>query len=389
VVAFAAPCGLDAVTKFAPLMRMDMLGLWFVFAGLAVFVLATNTRSQYVAMLLFLAALYTRQTLIAGALSCLLVGAILNPRQATKLIIFTFVLGATILTALTVATHGQVLKHLFVYNLNRYAIRWAIGPMSMNVESTVPLLSMAIAAASGPFRDVLDSSFHKRLALLRLRISSSAYNFALFTFTVHFIMAGLTVIGVGKSGADINYFLEWNLSACVLAGLLLGGLLRRWQSNRVHSAFVLAYLLPWLMLLQQSLAGARLLAHRSTDQKIMEQYARGSQALENILRDHPDPVMSEDMTLLYKAGKPVPFEPAIVAELAERGVLDETPLVNLVRNQRFSVMVISDPHSLRYWTAMGRAILENYQPVGTYSSYTLGSSGVFSVYVPQSRSRMH
>jgi hypothetical protein len=368
---------------------MDMLGLWFVFAGLAVFVLASNTHSQYVAMLLFVAAIYTRQTLIAGALSCLLLAAVVNLRRAVKLIIFTVVLAATILAALTVATHGQVLKHLFLYNLNRYSIRWAIGPISKNVESTVPLLSMASAAAIGTFRDVLNSVFQKRLTVLRLRIASSRYSLALFTFTAHFTIASLTVLGAGKSGSDVNYFLEWNLSACVLAGLLLGGLLQRWQSNQISSALVLAYVLPLLMLLQQSLAGAGLLANRSTHEKIMEQYARDSQALENILRDHSDPVMSEDMTLLYKAGKPVFFEPAIVAELGERGVWDEAPLVNLVRNQKFSVMVISDPHSLRYSPAMGQAILENYQPVGRYSSYTLGPSGAFTVYVPKPCSHLH
>jgi hypothetical protein len=380
VFTVAVACGLD-VMKWTPMMRVDMLGLWFTFFGLVVFVLARTSAQRYAAFLLFVAGMYARQTLIAGAVSCLLVAAIMNLRQAIKMAVFTFALGGTILAALSLATHGQVIKHLFLYNLNRYSIREALHSLDINFESAVLLLALAAAAAFGPILDAVRAISRRNALPLRARLSASTYRLALFTFTVHFILSGIMSFSAGKWGADINYFLEWNLSGCALAGLFVARLLWSWRTNRISSAAALAYLLLILILAKQSLSAFRLLVHRDADRRIMAQYARDSEALEQILRNSPEPVMSEDMTLLYKVRKQVPFEPAIVKAMAAAGVWNETPLINLIRNRTFSVMVISDLH-FWYSPAVERAIVENYRPMSKFGSYTLGSSGSFTVYVP-------
>lgn len=69
--------------------------------------------------------------------------------------------------------------------------------------------------------------------------------------------------------------------------------------------------------------------------------------------------MFEDTTLVYKAGKQVPFKPAIVTELPASGVLDAAKLIDLIRNRPFSAVITRDLR-YRHSRAVIRAITENY-----------------------------
>ena len=80
--------------------------------------------------------------------------------------------------------------------------------------------------------------------------------------------------------------------------------------------------------------------------------------------------MSDDITLLSKAGKQVPFERAVVTEVAANGVWGEMPLINLIRNRLFSVIVIRDLHYHQSTPAV-RAITEDYRRTKKYGSSTV------------------
>jgi hypothetical protein len=361
--AAALPCGLDNM-DWALLMRVDMLGLWLTFAGLAVFIFGRTAAVRYAAFVLFVAAMYTKQSLIAGAVACLIVAAVLNIRQAIKFLLFTAALGAFVLALLVLATHGQVIRHLFLYNQNTFSLRRAISLINENVQLTLPLLALACAGAFGPLADAARAFSRHRLAPLRARLLKSGYRLALFTFAIHFVVSGLVSLTVGKAGANSNYLLEWNLSACTLAGLVVARLLWSWRTTRrISSAAAVAYLLPLLMIAQQAVAAVRFVAPSSSLRQEYADNVRNSETLLNILRSSPEPVMSENMTLLYQAGKQVPFEPAIVTQLAATGVWDETPLIDMIRKRAFSVMLIHDIDDPdRYSPAVERAIKENYEP---------------------------
>lgn len=377
IVAMAFPCGLSMM-RWAPFMRVDMLGLWLSFSGLAMFVLARTTAQRFFAFVLFVAAIYTKQSLVAGAVACLLVAGVMNLRQAIKLGAFTAALGGALLAALAFSTHGEVIKHLFAYNVNRFSILAVAHNLETDLQSTMLLIALAAAAAFGPIRDAARAFSQRNAAMLGTGLSASPYRLALFTFTVHFILAALVSLTSGKSGSSINYYLELNLSACALASLFVARLLWNWRKKRVSPAIALAYLLPFLILGQQFLAASHLLRDSYMDRRAMAQKAQNSDALVRILRNSPEPVMSEDMTLLYKAGKQVPFEPAIVTELAATHAWDETPLVNMIRDRAFSVMVIRNDPDILYSPAVLRSIVENYRPAGTYAEFERD----FTLYVP-------
>jgi hypothetical protein len=58
--------------------------------------------------------------------------------------------------------------------------------------------------------------------------------------------------------------------------------------------------------------------------------------LVELIRESVKPSLSEDMTLLLRAGQPLPIEPAIFAELAMTGVWDQRPFVQSIENYSFA-----------------------------------------------------
>jgi hypothetical protein len=376
IFAGTMPCGLETM-EWATLMRVDMFGLWLTFAGLALFILGKTAAMRYAAFVFFIAAMYTKQTLISAALACLIVAAILNLRLAVRLLGGSVALGAFVLAQLVFATHGQVVRHLFLYNQNPFSLRQAIRFENENIQATLPLLTLACAVMLSPLADVAGAFSRRTLAPLRASLKKSTYRRALLTFALHFVFSGMLSLTVGKQGSNSNYFLEWNLSACALAGLLIARLIWGWRTARlVPSTAAVAYLLPLLMVAQQSEAAFRFVVPSSGLRQQQADDMRNSDALVHILRSSPEPVMSENMTLLYKAGKSVPYEPAIVTCLARTGAWNETPLTEMIRGRAFSVMIIrnlDDP--IRYSPAVARAIRDYYVPGEKY--------GLLTVYRPR------
>lgn len=136
-----------------------------------------------------------------------------------------------------------------------------------------------------------------------------------------------------------------------------------WRTARVAPTVAMAYMLPFLIVAQQVAATLCLVVPSASLREGRAEAAQNSQALLRILRASPGPVMSENMTLLYRADKPVPFEPAKDTALAATGAWDETPLIELIRKRTFSVMIIRELDDRdRYSPGVARAIEEYYRP---------------------------
>jgi hypothetical protein len=79
------------------------------------------------------------------------------------------------------------------------------------------------------------------------------------------------------------------------------------------------------------------------------------------------------MELLYKSGKDIPAEPAMIQCLAKAGMWDERPFVRLILERRFGLIVAYDLASPeRYSPAVSNAIRSAYQQtmmIGDYRIY--------------------
>jgi hypothetical protein len=82
-----------------------------------------------------------------------------------------------------------------------------------------------------------------------------------------------------------------------------------------------------------------------------------------VISTFPGPVVSENMTALMRAGKSVPFEPAIIKVTTDTGVFDESALVKRTSDKFFDAFIMTaDMNSDRFSPRMLQAIRENYRP---------------------------
>ena len=146
--------------------------------------------------------------------------------------------------------------------------------------------------------------------------------------------------GIGKEGAAINYCLDWELALCPLAGMfivLLSHRLSRQRPQRWQQRDRgMALLRPLLFVLLAS-TGLQLAVEAFKDcnndlgwtgygrQKIQEAQ-RDDAEVSRIISAFHGPVVSDNMTALLRAGKSVPFEPAIIKQTTDTGIFDENPL---------------------------------------------------------------
>ncbi len=69
------------------------------------------------------------------------------------------------------------------------------------------------------------------------------------------------------------------------------------------------------------------------------------------------------MTALLRAGKSIPFEPAVIKATTGRGVFDESDLVNRTSGKFFDAFILTaDGYSHHFSPRMLQAIHENYRP---------------------------
>ena len=184
--------------------------------------------------------------------------------------------------------------------------------------------------------------------------------------------------GIGKDGANMNYCLDWQLALCPLFGIFIVLLLRHWSlrdrgMRLLRPAFLLAMGATALAIGVQTLIECNNAAawtglahqHRVTERQEDEELVKFISGL-------PGPVVSENMTLLLRAGKPVPFEPAIIKQTTETGVFDERELVQRTSDKFFDAFVLYTG-TARMTQNMWNAIRQNYHSSpfagGTYTVY--------------------
>ena len=108
------------IIDWAQLMRVDMLAFALSLLGLvAAFMAIDRPRLILVASLLFVAAIYTKQTAIAAPVATFAVLLATRPKLALQGIATCTALGVAALIGLSWVTDGGFYRHIFLYNVNR------------------------------------------------------------------------------------------------------------------------------------------------------------------------------------------------------------------------------------------------------------------------------
>lgn len=386
VVALFAGCvylSTRYVWSWGVLGRVDSLAVCFSMAGCWCVLrqgFGQPSRSRdtlWLAGLLFACAVYTRQDLVEGAAASILGLALYDWRRAVRLALWSAVFGAGFGTLLLVISHGQFYLHVFVYNENRFfwsTVRGAWMNWLQHAGGAV-LLRLAIAGA-----------------LIWLLSGGQ---------TVPGLLLGATILSsitVGKIGSSINYFMPLLAACCWCVGLLgmrAAGFccgaptLAKWIGLSVPALFLawatgsapgwsapLTALAPrYAHLMARAESSSQTLAHtlRSANWgwTPMRQPDAQWQRLIDAVRTAPGPVVSEDMSYVVLAGKPLAFQPFELTQASADGHWNATLFTDRVRQGAYALIILPvnvfDPRAgldLSRWSrAMYAAVEAEYVPV--------------------------
>lgn len=356
------------VVFWAPLMRVDMLAVMLSVGGLLLGILAVGRpRLIHVAALLFVAAVYAKQTSIAAPIALFGVLFLIRPRLALAGITTCIVAGLAVLVTLMILTDERFAKHVFLYNVNRFELHRLRG-ISQHVSGHFWLF---VGALVGIAARVL--SIRANAGSLRERLAARPEDTAFLIAVAFFLSAGLMTLTVAKSGSSINYFIEWSFALAILVGMALiepaRAVVYGVRSSEAGTALVVA--IPALFALQAALTSP-VLPH-SNQHPVREAQLR---TLAARIGAAPKPVISDEMTVVRRGGRDVVWEPAIFAELAHTGVWDETAFIAMIDRQAFAFFVTQGVRGepvfdSRYNPPIAEAIEKNYPVKRTLGGYMI------------------
>ena len=340
---------------WVPYMRVDLTALFFTVLGLLVFLRVPGRRGCVLAGLAFGAALFTKQSSIAGPAAIVLV-LLLDGRvrDAVTLFLVMAILGGSVVAGLEAATHGEFLRHVIAYNRNPIDLRLLRDLTIQNLTGMNALLGLALAVPS----TLITARSIRRTA------EPAAARQVLLVAVAYFLASSGSCVLAAKAGAAPNYFLNVNVSCCILVGLLLRRLLQ--HPARVFRRPATAGVLMVLICIGISHfyeTDRQLDILRGRNRRLNDIARHSARVLESIRRTE-GPVFSDDMVLLMKAGKEVPWEPAIVTVLAQGGRWDQGPLVAMIRDQRLDMLVVRYLDTPIFYSAAVRQAIKDFYADG-------------------------
>ena len=362
VIAALSVFTFQPVLAFAALMRVDLLGMALSVLGLTLGVLSLRRpRLLYAAVLLFVVALFTKQTLVAAPVAVLCVWLMRDPGLALRALGLGVLLGLAALLALEWVTDGGFLRHIILYNINRFEWRrayWAVVHQRRYVVILAVTLGMiGLALWQG----------RRRLAAL----ADDAPAFVMLV--LQFCIAGAMIATAGKYGAAANYFMEALCLCGVFAGMAVAAALDVAARPGGPRA-------PALLLLAALMTQIALSPLPPTVPLDNPDRARDMAALLAEMRASAKPVLSDDMVLPMRAGLGVTIEPMIFADLTALGQWDPRGYKDLVDREVFSFVLTEDPpgdpeYEERYQPAIRGAIAAHYPVVTRAAGYYLHRPG--------------
>lgn len=354
------------VLYWARLMRVDMLadllsvvGFWL---GLKAF---QRPILIYLAAICFVGSVFTKQTDIAAPAATFALALWIRPQLAFALIGACLAFGLAMLAVLELQTGGGFLRHIVFYNINRIdwaGLEWI--PFTLILHPLIFLVALCLG-----FRRTYDLCV--RRAGRPLRGFVIAPDDIAWVGILFYLVATTLVLGtLVKSGASMNYLLEWLMVIAMVVG---GGLTEvgRLALNPPRNARANIGLAGVIALAVQALHT------RSPDMSHTQADRASLAAIAERVRHADKPIISDEMVMLLQNGKSVVWEPAIFAELANKGVWDEGPFIHRVLNHDFSMFITeNDAHGApllagRYSRGVLRAMDSAYPVLVKQAGFTL------------------
>ncbi len=369
----AAGTGLALLTLYPVVlsglvMRVDILAVVFGLSGIWLGLKAYDRPLLiHAAALCFVAAVFTKQSVIAAPAALFGLMLILRPRMALAGIATCIMAGLAVLLTLNALTDGGFVRHIFLYNINR--IDWGRLSLVPRIAAMhMPLIAATLLAV------VFRSAEMRRGGQSWHRIQDRPGDLAWVQILAYLFTTSITLITVAKVGSFVNYLIEWIIVIALIAGSGLASAVRALPRGAGSvapdmRAVLSAVLVPVLI-------GVHAFAFKGPDiaSKWTADKAARMQALAGRVRAADKPIISDEMVLLLRSGKRVVWEPMIFVELASTGLWDERNFVEKIRNQDFAMFITTNDHD---WSPAVRAAMETVYPVqDRVNHYTVRSPKV-------------
>lgn len=360
------------VQEWAVTMRVDMLAIAFSIAGVYLAILAgPRTLILCAAMLMFVLAVYTKQTELSAPMAAVLVAIVVNVRSALTASAFGLLIGGAAFIILELSTGGGFWHHVFEYNIHNRFHRYLIKEAILRQKPDCLGVLAGVMAFAFLWWTEVTSILARNLYGWVDSIRQSRWLRALVILSLWFLLASAQLVSIGKLGAADNYFIEWMCISTVPIGMVVS---LAWERAAIGDKVV--RFAGWAELLL-SLALAAHALHRplSSNRAVDDLNVIADRVhLVNLIRENPKPSLSEDMVLLLRAGRAVPIEPAIFAELTATGVWDQRPFLKLVEDHAFGLIILQDQGvqdqvDARFTSEVAHAIQNSYpliEHVGYY-----------------------
>ncbi|MDH5558604.1 MAG: glycosyltransferase family 39 protein [Alphaproteobacteria bacterium] len=360
------------VIGWSAMMRVDTLALTFGLLGMQLFVLSLRYPSlAWLCGLSFVLAAYTKPNVMAAALATFGVGLLVARPQAIRAFAVTFTVGLSVLAVVAVVTDGEFLRHVFLYNINEIRMDLFYWRMreTMAWRTTDVLLLFFSLAWLGTW-------------LVRRRRkgpeAAPLPELSFILFGSYLAASLINVLGSAKNGSSVSYFLEFEAASSLLVGALtvrFSDFLRRqaWGPDCWRLRFLGIFALA--VLCWQATFGWHL-KFTPPDWSAVA----NSQHVVDIIADADGPVVSEEMSLLYRSGQPLYFQPFIMTRLERDGRWDSAPFTSAMERGEIPFVVLygaigSVQYYRRFPEKFQRALETRYRQLGQY--------GHLAVYVPK------
>ncbi len=345
IAAASVIAAMPEVIEWSSLMRVDMLAVSLGTLGLAA--LQRHERGPiwlWLAGALFLAALLAKQNAVAPLVAGMGALAAVRPGTGLRLATVLAAIGVALVLAAEWATAGEFLRHTVLYNAARF--RWDHVTqlwLPLALKAAVPV-ALGAGYAAMKLRQLWRRGRQDRMAWTPLALGMN-------------LAVGIALsLGAAKEGAGPNYMLPLLPAAAALTGLALAEASRR---------------APVLLALLAASLLAGLVNYPFPSTAELAKHEREDAALLEIVRATPGPVLSEDMTVLMRAGRPVPWEFGSITELSALGLFDEAPLVRRFEEQYFDTLIVYTWEPQRFTEAIRSAAQQHYERVASVGEFEI------------------
>ncbi|MFW5980618.1 MAG: ArnT family glycosyltransferase [Halanaerobiaceae bacterium] len=304
------------VFVWAPLARIDMMGVMFAVVGIYWVLKYHNSKKLFWANIFFLLAVYTRQSLFAAPISAYIWLIIQNREKGIIHLKKFFISGFSLFIFLTVITRGQFFLHLVLYNMDETSWQTVQHYLSEQLSIYLLLLLFGIMGIILLIKD-------KKILI-----------------PLYFLISFMFSLTIAKVGSNVNYLVEFYAALCISAVLFLHYLFIYVKQQKKLSVKILAvfgivlfffHIVTWY--------------HIPYGQEWIETYGvKRNQGKEKevltLIKNTEGPVISEDMGLLALSGKKVQFEPFEFTQLFNQGYWDQDLLLDDIEKGKFEQIII-------------------------------------------------